>query len=45
MQAILQATQKDASESHELAVSMKEDSVAMKTVCYATLFYAINFVN
>ena len=45
MQAILQATQKDASESHELAVSMKEDSVAMKTVRYATLCYAINFVN
>ncbi len=33
MQAILQAAQKDASESHKLAVSMKEDSIAMKTVC------------
>jgi hypothetical protein len=32
MQAILRAAQNEAAESHKLAVSMKEDSIAMKTV-------------
>lgn len=32
MQAILRAAQNEATESHKLALSMKEDSIAMKTV-------------
>jgi len=36
MQAILQAAQNDAAASHKLAVSMKEDSIAMKTIAILT---------
>ncbi|KAF2174438.1 hypothetical protein K469DRAFT_756734 [Zopfia rhizophila CBS 207.26] len=37
MQAILQAAQKDASASHKVAVSMKEDSIAMKTQSFLVM--------
>ncbi|KAF2802175.1 uncharacterized protein BDZ99DRAFT_429058 [Mytilinidion resinicola] len=39
MQGILKATQEDTRRSQELAMSMKEDSIAMKTIALLTMFF------